>query len=536
MGKLKVSVEEAARLAAASDARVKEFQGYDLSRLHNEISTNVNYNDFANWIHYTKRNNNNTLEDDGMFARSIQDNPMQYAEDYREKLIMDERLGLQQQLYEEDSSWVGFRNTATDFVKEWGPVFAAMALAAVAMTAAAGAAAGGAGAAGAGTSAAGTAAANAATAAVGELSAAGAISAGTAAATTAAIPTVVITAPAAASGLGAIGAGVAGTVAAGAAVVDAVLSGAGAGATPTTPAPTQPVPEMPPIPEGPIPQVIIPGTAPTTGVGLGEIAAGAGAVGAVGAIGNGPVHTVEVPGQRPPQPEVDPNIPTVIVPGTLPPGGLPDGVSDNLPQPDNDLTVIPPIGMPTDTGVVQPPAFPNQPIPDLSNIPLPPVTAPNTPNTPNVPNTPSTGTPNIPNLGSWLPGLLGAYTDYKNSTEDTAFWKSQMDTLLGMYKPGTPEANLMQQQMEAKDAATGRRSQYGVRSVDLANKLAQNRAQIMTSPTYLEMAEHYRDRWGSRFNSAYGAAGNQQGLGGLLNGVGNSLGTWIGNGLGSLFN
>lgn len=48
----------------------------------------------------------------------------------------------------------------------------------------------------------------------------------------------------------------------------------------------------------------------------------------------------------------------------------------------------------------------------------------------------------------------------------------QQANINNLYNPGTPEANLMQQEMERKDAAAGRNSQYGVRATDLAGKLA----------------------------------------------------------------
>lgn len=104
-----------------------------------------------------------------------------------------------------------------------------------------------------------------------------------------------------------------------------------------------------------------------------------------------------------------------------------------------------------------------------------------------------TGLSNV-NLGQALSGFLGAQNTNQAGQSMIDFLKNQQTTMQqqgatahaglmdyingqqskidGLYNPGTPEANAMQQAMEAKDAAAGRNSQYGVRSVDLAAKLA----------------------------------------------------------------
>jgi hypothetical protein len=99
------------------------------------------------------------------------------------------------------------------------------------------------------------------------------------------------------------------------------------------------------------------------------------------------------------------------------------------------------------------------------------------------------------NIGAQLiPGLVGANQQQKAGQTMIDFLKNQQDTMQqqgqtahqglmdfingqqgkidNLYNPGTPEANLLQQQMDRTDAAAGRNSQYGVRSVDLAAKLA----------------------------------------------------------------
>lgn len=76
------------------------------------------------------------------------------------------------------------------------------------------------------------------------------------------------------------------------------------------------------------------------------------------------------------------------------------------------------------------------------------------------------------------------------ATQQRAADEQYMSALTGMYKPGTAEANLMQHQMDAKDAAAGRNSQYGTRAVDLAGQLATLRGQLMTSSGYLGALNH----------------------------------------------
>jgi hypothetical protein len=119
-----------------------------------------------------------------------------------------------------------------------------------------------------------------------------------------------------------------------------------------------------------------------------------------------------------------------------------------------------------------------------------------------------------------LGGLLGGNVDRIQSQQDADWWESQLKELQGMYKPGTPEAELMRHQMEAKDAAAGRNSQYGIRETDLAAKLAEKRSGIITSGGYQNMANAYRNRSSQDLNGLFGAMGQQGGLGSMIsNGI-----------------
>lgn len=77
-------------------------------------------------------------------------------------------------------------------------------------------------------------------------------------------------------------------------------------------------------------------------------------------------------------------------------------------------------------------------------------------------------------------GLQSLYQNKQNQ----GMYRQNMNTIGNMYQPGSPEALLMQQEMERKDAAAGRRSQYGTRQTELAARLAQARMQALSSGGY----------------------------------------------------
>ena len=65
--------------------------------------------------------------------------------------------------------------------------------------------------------------------------------------------------------------------------------------------------------------------------------------------------------------------------------------------------------------------------------------------------------------------------------------QAQLDKINGMYAPGTPEYNMMMQQMARKDAAAGRNSQYGVRAQELAGQIAQKKMGMLGTSGYNDM-------------------------------------------------
>lgn len=81
-------------------------------------------------------------------------------------------------------------------------------------------------------------------------------------------------------------------------------------------------------------------------------------------------------------------------------------------------------------------------------------------------------------LAELLAGLYSGYSKNQTATEQRAWLDKQMTDIDKLYAPGTPEYNLLQQEMERKDAAAGRNSQYGVRATDMAAKIAETKARL----------------------------------------------------------
>ncbi len=105
----------------------------------------------------------------------------------------------------------------------------------------------------------------------------------------------------------------------------------------------------------------------------------------------------------------------------------------------------------------------------------------------------------------------GLYDMYASNKKDKAL-QGQADALANMYQPGTPEYDMWKQQLERRDAASGRRSQYGPRSVELAAAMAKQRSANLTSANYANAARGALDnRYGglntlfSNADSIYGA-------------------------------
>jgi hypothetical protein len=167
-----------------------------------------------------------------------------------------------------------------------------------------------------------------------------------------------------------------------------------------------------------------------------------------------------------------------------------------------------------------------------------------TPGENGVPNNP-TGTPTTPtgsppapgggnngsgsglNLGSLLQLLTGVYgmNQQNNSANNMLdYLKERQGINDNMYKPGSSEYNALWDEMSRKDAAAGRNSQYGPRSVDLAARIAQLKMDAntkLTSGIANNMATAYNARANSGTNLSAlvgnllnsGSSGNNSGSG-----------------------
>ena len=73
---------------------------------------------------------------------------------------------------------------------------------------------------------------------------------------------------------------------------------------------------------------------------------------------------------------------------------------------------------------------------------------------------------NVLNGAGTLAGLYGQFQNYRQNS-------NQANSLSSMFGPNSPYAQQLKQSLERRDAARGRRSQYGPREVELQAKLAQ---------------------------------------------------------------
>ena len=71
--------------------------------------------------------------------------------------------------------------------------------------------------------------------------------------------------------------------------------------------------------------------------------------------------------------------------------------------------------------------------------------------------------------------LYDMYAKNKMAGAQTNMYNQNRADIMNTYAPGSPEYNLLAQQMARKDAAAGRNSQYGTRANELAGTIAKLR-------------------------------------------------------------
>lgn len=184
------------------------------------------------------------------------------------------------------------------------------------------------------------------------------------------------------------------------------------------------------------------------------------------------------------------------------------------------------------------------------NTVVPPGGTPVTSVTPNTtvtpPVTPGTGTTTGTGTTASFPWTSLASSLYdmyaKNQMADK--WQAQMDKvnqgIEGLYAPGSAEYQALWNDMSRKDAAAGRGSQYGVRAVDLAGKIAPIKTNAMVQslqPMNTMMQNQMQNQYGGLNSLFYNMANTptvnnaiNTGVSSLVNKGIDSLSNWISGG------
>lgn len=102
-------------------------------------------------------------------------------------------------------------------------------------------------------------------------------------------------------------------------------------------------------------------------------------------------------------------------------------------------------------------------------------------------------------LGSIVGGAGSLYQGYENAKNING----QLDNLNSLFAPNSPYAQQMEQKLARADAASGRRSQYGTRAVELQARLAEQAARL--APTIAGLNDQKNKNLNSTVNSGLGA-------------------------------
>ena len=77
--------------------------------------------------------------------------------------------------------------------------------------------------------------------------------------------------------------------------------------------------------------------------------------------------------------------------------------------------------------------------------------------------------------------LYDMYAKNQMANKQQDMYAQNRADIMNTYAPGSPEYNLMKQEMERKDAAAGRNSQYGTRANELAGKIASYKTNALSN-------------------------------------------------------
>lgn len=120
-----------------------------------------------------------------------------------------------------------------------------------------------------------------------------------------------------------------------------------------------------------------------------------------------------------------------------------------------------------------------------------------------------------------LAGLASLYQGMRNSREIGG----QLNGLQSLYGQNSPYAQALRQQLARKDAAGGRRSQYGPREVELQARLAQMASgQAGTMANLMQMQQANRGQSLAQLAGLYQQMGGMNGIRGGLDQLFNGFG------------
>lgn len=123
------------------------------------------------------------------------------------------------------------------------------------------------------------------------------------------------------------------------------------------------------------------------------------------------------------------------------------------------------------------------------------------------------GQPADGGVGGMLEGLGGMYSAYRGMKDSG----NMLGSLQSLYSQDSPYAQAMRQQLQRRDAAGGRRSQYGPREVELQAKLAQMASSQIPAMAQLSRQQQIgRALMGQQGINAFRSMGGIRGLQDLL--------------------
>jgi hypothetical protein len=129
------------------------------------------------------------------------------------------------------------------------------------------------------------------------------------------------------------------------------------------------------------------------------------------------------------------------------------------------------------------------------------------------------------NLADIIAGTMDYRNQNKSSDQMLDYMRTQQGKIDSLYQPGSPEWQSLWEAMSRKDAAAGRNSQYGPRTVDFMGKVADTKAKY-TAELTKGLAGNYQQAFNQQAASPAGVRAamskllaNPQNLSSVLNAI-----------------